>query len=624
MICLVNMPFVDLRKQSIGLPLVSGILKEAGMEVTTCYFNFDFAAMMGVSEYLLFLHRGKVPSYLLQWLFAPIAWDWDASRAEESLGRLLAYSGLPDDSPLARRLRELRRDVMPGFMENCVDKIGRISGLSIVGFSCLFFQIPSLALGKMLHDRMPDVKLIYGGSVFHDETGEEVFDRLEWIDALSNSEADDVLAEAFRRLQNDVPLEGLHGMMHRDRRTGKVYKTPGSYVSLEALDNGIVPDMDGYFEAAQKHKLMEFYEKKLTPVAIPFESSRGCWWHEKCPCTFCGLNGVSEAYRAKSPENVLKVLKHYHDKFGAYRFEATDNNLSMGYFDTFLPRLKEISPDGVSLFYCLKANMSRAQIKTLADAGLIVAQPGIESLSDHVLKLMNKGVSAIQNVFFLKCARQYGIYLMWYVILGSYGETQSDCDEIADLVPKITHLTPPADDCWTVQVHRFSAYWRERERYFEEIRPAGWYPCLFPEDFDLDRLAYYFDVKPFAEPASYDGVSRAVSEWRRRWMFDEVPCLFYKEEEGRAALYDSRPEKPVKIVLEPTEAALYRMLDDIVPKWMLMEKASRICPPEDAERILDAFVTHGFAMRSGELHLGLALREGFKVWKREEKFTVAV
>lgn len=625
MICLANMPFAALRKQPIAIPLISAILKDAGMDVTTSYFNFDFAAMMGISDYMRFINRQEVPLHFLQWLFAGIAWGWDSAREEEVLEKILAANNLTNESPIALQIRELRRDAVPRFMENCIEKIRRIPDLSVVGFSCLFHQIPAFAMGRMLREARPDVKLIYGGSAFHGEVGEELFDRIEWIDALSNSEADDVVAEAFRRLEAGRPLEGLQGMMHRDRTSGKIYRTPGTYVAAEVLDNGLIPDLDGYFQAAEEHGLMEFYNRKLICPELPFESSRGCWWHVKCPCTFCGLNGVSETYRTKSPENVLKTLKYYRDKFGADHFEATDNNLSMDYFDTFLPRLKEVFPEQAHVFYNIKSNLNRAQVKTLADAGITLAQPGIESLSDHVLKLMRKGVSAIQNVFLLKCARQYGVYLLWYLIQGSLGETQADCDEMTGLIPRIMHLNPPKESYWTIQVHRFSTYWRESGHYFEEIRPSWWYEWLFPEGIDLDKVAYYFDFKPLPEfdrPLEREALSAAIAEWRRRWMFDEEPRFFYRQEEERVLLFDSRSEKPVKVELEPDESAIYLMLDDPTPLRTIQERAP--CSPAETLRILDDFEKYGLIMRSNNLYLGLALREGFRQWKREEKITLTL
>ena len=46
-------------------------------------------------------------------------------------------------------------------------------------------------------------------------------------------------------------------------------------------------------------------------------------------------------------------------------------------------------------------------------------QPGIESLSDHVLKLMRKGTTALQNIQLLKWCREYGVQPEWNLLSAS-------------------------------------------------------------------------------------------------------------------------------------------------------------------------------------------------------------
>ena len=57
-----------------------------------------------------------------------------------------------------------------------------------------------------------------------------------------------------------------------------------------------IPDFDDYFGAAQAPSYCD------TVVRLSAESSRGCWWGAKSHCTFCGLNGGTMAFRAKSAE----------------------------------------------------------------------------------------------------------------------------------------------------------------------------------------------------------------------------------------------------------------------------------------------------------------------------------
>ena len=48
-------------------------------------------------------------------------------------------------------------------------------------------------------------------------------------------------------------------------------------------------------------------EKKYDKVVV-IEFSRGCWWGQIHPCTFCGLNGKINIYREKSPQRLLEEI----------------------------------------------------------------------------------------------------------------------------------------------------------------------------------------------------------------------------------------------------------------------------------------------------------------------------
>ena len=73
----------------------------------------------------------------------------------------------------------------------------------------------------------------------------------------------------------------------------------------------------------------------------------------------------------------------------------------------------------------------------MAQAGVTKIQPGIESLSSNVLRLMRKGVRAIQNVNLLRWAQYYDIDVAWNLLWGFPGETEQDYTEQA-----IGHTAP--------------------------------------------------------------------------------------------------------------------------------------------------------------------------------------
>ena len=159
-------------------------------------------------------------------------------------------------------------------------------------------------------------------------------------------------------------------------------------------------------------------------------------------CTFCGLNGQTMTFRSKSSRRAMEELTCLSERHPGSRVELTDNILDIGYFKDFLPALAA-RPEGPRLFYEVKANLKKEQLKMLRAARVMRIQPGIESLSDPVLKLMRKGVTALQNIQLLKWCKELGVQPGWNLIWGFPGEPPDEYVRMARLVPLLTHLRPP-------------------------------------------------------------------------------------------------------------------------------------------------------------------------------------
>src|SRR5205085_6341958 len=138
------------------------------------------------------------------------------------------------------------------------------------------------------------------------------------------------------------------------------------------------------------------------------------------------------------------------------------------------------------IFYEVKANLRREQLKIMAQAGVTHLQPGIESLSSHVLRLMRKGVRAAQNVNLLRWARYYDIHVDWNLLWGFPGETEADYSEQEAAIPHLVHLQPPssANRVW---LERFSPLFTERDTFRMRRRaPERSYKYIYPSHADLD------------------------------------------------------------------------------------------------------------------------------------------
>ncbi len=162
--------------------------------------------------------------------------------------------------------------------------------------------------------------------------------------------------------------------------------------------------------------------------------------------------------------------------------------------------------------------MRRDQIRTLRDAGVTRLQPGIESLSTSVLRLMRKGVSGLQNVRLLKWCQAHGIHPVWNALFGFPGEPPEEYERLARLVPLLTHLTPP-EYAGSLRLDRFSPYFEDPDAFgITGIEP---YPA-YREVYDLPapalrNLAYYFCFETGGESRDLGYVEpfrAAVAKWR--------------------------------------------------------------------------------------------------------------
>ena len=341
-------------------------------------------------------------------------------------------------------------------------------------------------------------------------------------------------------------------------------------------------------------------------TSLPFETSRGCWWGQKHHCTFCGLNGSTMAFRSKPAEQVLDEFRTLRDRHPGRPIEVVDNILDMAYFKTLLPALAQ-EPDPPRLFFEVKANLTRAQLRTLMAAGVDRIQPGIESLSDDVLRRMGKGLKGLQGVQLLKDCARLGMRVSWNLIAGFPGEDPEDYARMARWVPLLTHLAPPGL-CSLLRLDRFSPL--HTEATARGLTGVAAYPAyghvygLPPKE--LDRLAYYFEFA-YADGREVAAYLRPLEEAVARW--NAQPGSLVSLDRGDEILVlDGREgaQSPLH-VLHGAAAWVLRTAEDLVTETRLAKEASAAGFADDLEAALEHLRGLGLLLSQGELHLALPL-----------------
>src|SRR6266567_1863701 len=447
---LVSMPFMGLDRPSIQLGLLKAIGEEQGFAVRTLHANLDFAARIGADYYRALAEtRGPLVG---DWLFSVAAFGPEApdpgGRLLDECAEEMAYLTGTGQEARDRLLRARDSDV-PALLDSLVDCYPWHE-VRVVGFSCTFQQnTASFALARRLKQRFPHLVTVFGGANFDGEMGPELVRSVECVDLAVTGEADVSFPLLLRALASGADPATVPGV---SRRVGDQLLAAAPEPPSTSLDDLPVPDYSEYFERAERLNLLPRAAHR--EVWIPFESARGCWWGAKHHCTFCGLNGTAMRFRAKSPQRVLDELARLAQRYRSFRFEAVDNILDMRYLKELFPAIAE-SASGYQVFYEAKANLTRAQLRSLARGGVTHLQPGLESLSSHVLGLMDKGVRAAQNVNLLRWARYYGIDVAWSILWGFPGETAEDYAGQAAAAPHLVHLQPPGNS-GRIWLERFS------------------------------------------------------------------------------------------------------------------------------------------------------------------------
>ncbi len=612
-VAMVNMPWARLDAPSIQCGLLQSVVRAAGHRCDAHYLNLDFAALIGARTYD---GLAGIPSERLhligEWLFTYAAFGdvlpesayyVDFPEVERLWGKLTG-GGLDE-------LTELRRRTIPDWLRGCVRGIDW-SGYDVVGFTSTFLQnTASLALGRRLREAHPDLVQVYGGANFDGDMGAEYARALPWLDYVVTGEGDVAFPRLLAQLAAaECPAEArcrVPGVLTgRGGPAGQANDTQGGAPKAgdaqggdtqgrapqagtaqatdaprtQEMDRLPVPDYADYFGALERHGWATILGDE--PPKLPVEFARGCWWGQKHHCTFCGLNALGMAYRSKSPDRAVAELSALLAAYPSVHVEAVDNILDMSYLSSFCADLADRRWD-IHVFFEVKANLTREQLAVLRRAGVLTIQPGIESLSTNVLRLMRKGSTKLLNIRLLKWARYHGIRVAWNLLTGFPGETDADYREQVELLPLLHHLHPP-DGCSRLWLERFSPYFTDPGFPISDVRPRPSYRHIYPASLDHSRIAYFFDytAEGTGSEESFAALSEAARRWRRRWAA-RPPSLVYQRLPGRLVLVDTRGEQPRRAVLTGWQAEAYELCGD---------------QPHSAERVRAALEPAGHRVRA--------------------------
>jgi len=553
-------------------------LRRSGLDAHALYANVDLAARIGYDRYRrLTLSSWRMHGDLL---FAESAWGRTVPPEAVMFG--------PREDAVTEEDWHVALDALPGWIESVADAVvAREPG--VVGFSSVFQQnVPSVALAKAVRARLPDVPILLGGANALSPRGAAIADAAPVFDLVVAGEAERELPGLVRRL-----LTGW-------RPTSRFVVWP----RLPDLAESPTPEFDDYFEQVGA-LIDEGLLPDELPIALPFESARGCWWGERSHCTFCGLVGPEIAERAHTPERVLADIEDLTARWGVSELRAADDLLPLRIQREVLPELARRQPlrdEPIRFFYEVKSHLRRRELDLLSAAGVFEVQAGLESLSTATLKRMRKGVTGPMNVAFLRDARGAGIDPLWNWMVSFPNDEAEDYEAILRLMAFIEHLRPPV--CVVpVRIDRFSPYHADPDKYgIWGVKPFPGMAWAWPEDADHDTISYHFTGEMKSayrdDPDLAARAHRGLDVWLAAW--DAGPPELTGELLGeRLRIRDTR-----RVALEPETL----LSAEATALLLRLEKKPTPIMAFGAQRGLGALLQRGFVVQHEGVLVSVVVR----------------
>ena len=266
---------------------------------------------------------------------------------------------------LIPRLREARCDVI---------------GVSV----CFPGQLqPAYAFALAIKRAMPEVHVTCGGpgitQMLIRLEGKRLAGALGPFDSACIYEGERTLLALVQAVAKGESLRALTNVVLRDRLMGARWASGHGMEDLTVLP---APDFDGL-------PLERYFAPRLV---LPYDPTRGCYWGK---CTFChyGLAEVgTAAYRERHVGDVVEQLRALSVHYGTRWFYLSQDSVAP---KTLLKLSYAILEAGLDIRWAtdLKPEkyMTAERAAVLRKAGAVACALGVESASERVLELIDKG-----------------------------------------------------------------------------------------------------------------------------------------------------------------------------------------------------------------------------------------
>lgn len=577
---LVSLPWADYASPSIQVGSVAAYARMSGYDVRAKHLHLEAAMSFGLDDYYSFVDEcGDAISAAL--LFP---------ERRDSIIRLINSRGTRLSQHLFSKFHRTMRRTYRSVDWSVYDLVGFTTDLNQL-FSSLF-------IAKKIKSEHPGIKIVFGGHCASSDLGKSILRSFDFIDYCIDGEGEipftcllEHLTSTNGMTQADVP-----GLIYRRGNSVKINPRK----QLSNLDELPDPDYDHYFEVIDNHPQ---FKNKCIEIFVPIEGGRGCTHR----CAFCSDRIQMIGYRSRQPKKIVRQLSKLSRRYRAVNFKFTDLRTHPKKDGELFSLIRRQKRD-FNLYYDLRADADKSLMVSMRRAGVRNVLIGIEALSTNLLRKMEKGTRAIDNIQIMKYCEELGIQHISNLILGFPTETQKDVSETIRNMDFALSFQPPV---LLVQFTLLagSTIDKMRRRYnIVHVENAHFKRKLVPTHIEKNLL---FSEKSYQRRSTsdYRALRRKYSRWKKRYYAARekgASLLSYWDGGTFIQIADFRNGKN-QIILEDDIRKLYLFCDSIrswkeiveeFPSWNEMDLKSAL------KKLIDLKLIY----READKYLSLAVR----------------
>lgn len=335
-------------------------------------------------------------------------------------------------------------DIQGYCLEDCLEYIKQTSP-SIVGITAMstFVKTSAELLHRVKHYNK-NILCVMGGP--HPTVlPEETLKKYTGVDVIVRVEGEFTMLELCKAFFDGKDFSRIEGISYRE--DDKVLHTPNRPF---IKDLGVLPFPARHLLPIEKYKINTIHGEHGITTSI--STSRGCPYR----CAFCGQH-FGRKVRYFSPDYVMSEI---HDilSLGINHIDFVDDTLTVNrkrleaILDAIIKENLALQLAGTTRVDCIDGEL----LQKMRRAGFVRVDFGIESGNQGILDIIEKGITLDQARKAVRAAREAGLDVVTYFILGLPGDTHKTVEETinfacelnADVASFAVHLPLPGTKTW--------------------------------------------------------------------------------------------------------------------------------------------------------------------------------